>query len=316
VYIHNVKAFCYTMPATNLLASHPQDQVDPCRQTNGLAGCAHIHAPNAQCRGRRRSRGWKARRSAESRSAASHFSARRLSKRLPSVGLSRVADSQYVVNRSRMPGGHLGNVQFETYRTLLAGRFTKFGRGDVGKAIEIKNGAVTVDAIKRHVDWGGSAHPDCRGKIKSVETRVKGHVKLEDGSVFENCAISSIDELTTSALVSSWIKDAAVTGDDRLADRPECDLARLCQREPIFLRPKVLCRINLKSFKFVPSSVRANQPRRRASAQILHLACVARPARDALRRSAQHAPECVERHGSVARLCCRQPTQRHTPRGQ
>jgi hypothetical protein len=25
--------------------------------------------------------------------------------------------------------------------------------------------------------------------------------------------------------MSAWIKDAAVTGDDRLADRPECDLA-------------------------------------------------------------------------------------------
>ena len=116
--------------------------------------------------------------------------------------------------------------ELETYRALVSGRFTKFARGDAGKVVEIKSGAVTVDGIKRHVDWCESAHPDCCGKIKSVETRVKGHVKLEDGSFFENCAILSIDELSTSALVSNWIKDAAVTGDNRLADRPECDLAR------------------------------------------------------------------------------------------
>jgi hypothetical protein len=108
----------------------------------------------------------------------------------------------------------------------VSGRFTRFARGDVGKVVEITSGAVTVAGIKRHVDWGESAHPDCCGKIKSVETRVRGHVKLEDGSVFENCAISSIDELSTSALVSNWIKDVAVTGDERLADRPECNLAR------------------------------------------------------------------------------------------
>ena len=100
----------------------------------------------------------------------------------------------------------------------------KFTRGDVGKVVKITSGAVTVDGIKRHVDWGESAHPDCSGKIESVETRVKGHVKLEDGSFFENCAILSIDELSTSALVYNWIKDATVTGDDRLADRPERDL--------------------------------------------------------------------------------------------
>ncbi len=112
----------------------------------------------------------------------------------------------------------------QTYRALVAGRFTRFTRGDEGKTVEVKNGAVTVGGIKRHVDWGESAHPDCRGKIKKVETRVKGHVTLEDGSFFENRPISSIDELSTSALVSAWIKDAAVTGCDRLADRPECDL--------------------------------------------------------------------------------------------
>ena len=100
---------------------------------------------------------------------------------------------------------------------IHAGRRGQDGRG--------KSGAVTVGGIKRHVDWGESAHPDCRGKIKKVETRVKGNVTLEDGSCFENCAILSINELSTSALVSAWIKDAAVTGDDRLADRPECDLA-------------------------------------------------------------------------------------------
>jgi hypothetical protein len=118
----------------------------------------------------------------------------------------------------------------------VSGRFTKFARGDVGKVVEIKSGAVTVDGIKRHVDWGESAHPDCCGKIESVETRVKGHVKLEDGSFFENCAILSIDELSTSALVSNWIKDPAVTGDERLADRPECDLARFSRPYPIPLR--------------------------------------------------------------------------------
>ena len=119
----------------------------------------------------------------------------------------------------------LGERELETYRALVSDRFTKFARGDAGKVVEIKSGAVTVDGIKRHVDWGESAHPDCCGKIKSVETRVKGNVTLDDGSCFENCAILSIDELSTSALVSAWIKDAAVTGDDRLADRPECDLA-------------------------------------------------------------------------------------------
>ena len=99
----------------------------------------------------------------------------------------------------------MGERELETYRALVSGRFANFARGDVGKLVEIKSGAVTVDGIKRHVDWGESAHPDCCGKIKSVETRVKGLVKLEDGSCFENCAISSIDELSTSAVVSSWI---------------------------------------------------------------------------------------------------------------
>ena len=108
---------------------------------------------------------------------------------------------------------------------LAAGRFTKFTHGDVGKTVAIKNGAVVVDGIKRHVDWGASKHPDCVGKIKSAGTSVRGLVVLEDGSVFENCAILSVDELSTSALVYGWIKDASVTGDDRLADRPECDLA-------------------------------------------------------------------------------------------
>jgi hypothetical protein len=116
----------------------------------------------------------------------------------------------------------------KTYRARVAGRFTRFTRGDEGKTVEVKNGAVTVGGIKRHVDWGEAAHPDCRGKIKKVETRVKGHVTLEDGGFFENCPISSIDELSTSALVCAWIKDATVTGDDRLADRPECDLAPDC----------------------------------------------------------------------------------------
>ena len=148
----------------------------------------------------------------------------------------------------------MGERELETYRALVSGRFTKFARGDAGKVVEIKSGAVTVDGIKRHVDWGESAHPDCCGKIKSVETRVKGHVKLEDGSFFENCAILSIDELSTSALVSNWIKDVAVTGDERLADRPECDLARFSQRIRSFCA-------TVKSFRFVPRSVGTDQPR-------------------------------------------------------
>jgi hypothetical protein len=102
----------------------------------------------------------------------------------------------------------------------------KFTTGDVGKTVEVKNGAVTVDGIKRRVDWGESKHPDCNGKIKSVETSVRGHVTLEDRSMLENCAILSVDELSTSALVYGWIKDSAITGDDRLADRPERDRPR------------------------------------------------------------------------------------------
>jgi hypothetical protein len=161
----------------------------------------------------------------------------------------------------------------KTYRALVAGRFTRFTRGDEGKTVEVKSGAVTVGGIKRHVDWGESAHPDCRGKIKKVETRVKGNVTLEDGSCFENCAILSIDELSTSALVSAWIKDAAVTGDDRLADRPECDLA------PDFvLNPKQIKILwPMSAFQIIPRSVGANQSGGRASAKILCLACVARP---------------------------------------
>ena len=103
----------------------------------------------------------------------------------------------------------MDEVFSRTYRAPAAGRFTKFTNGDVGKTVEIKRGAVTVDGIKQRVDWGESKHPDCNGKIKSVEASVKGHVTLEDGSVFENCAILSVDELSTSALVYGWIKDAA-----------------------------------------------------------------------------------------------------------
>lgn len=117
------------------------------------------------------------------------------------------------------------------YRALLAGRFTKFTRSDVGKTVDIKDSAVTVGGIARRVDWGQSKHPDCNGRIKTVETIDKGLVTLEDGSAFENCAISSLDELTTSALVSGWIKDAAVTGSDRLADRPECELPKFVNPE-------------------------------------------------------------------------------------
>ena len=117
----------------------------------------------------------------------------------------------------------LSNI-FETCRALLGGRFTKFTRSDEGKMVAIMNGAVSVGGIDRRVDWGESKYSDCNGKIKSVETSVKGKVTLEDGLVFENCVIVSVDELTTSALVSGWIKDAAVTGDARLADRAECFL--------------------------------------------------------------------------------------------
>ncbi len=96
--------------------------------------------------------------------------------------------------------------------------------------VVIRRGAIAVGGIWRRAEWGESKHPDCDGKIKSVETSIKGHVTLEDGSIFENCAIGSLDELTTSALVSGWIKDAAVTGDERLADRPERELPNLLNR--------------------------------------------------------------------------------------
>ena len=53
------------------------------------------------------------------------------------------------------------------------------------------------------MDWGKWKLPDCNGKIGSVKASVKGHVTREDGSMFENSAIGCVDELSTSALVSS-----------------------------------------------------------------------------------------------------------------
>jgi hypothetical protein len=141
----------------------------------------------------------------------------------------------------------------------------------VGKTVEISNGAVVVGGIERRVDWGESKHSDCLGKIRSVETSVKGLVVLDDGSVFENCAICTVNELTTSALVSGWIKDSSVTGNDRLADRPEC--------EPFLgFKPesKPRCVPPLSSLHIVPRSVGTYQSRGCARARVLHLTCMAR----------------------------------------
>ncbi len=125
----------------------------------------------------------------------------------------------------------------------------------MGKTVEIKDGAVTVGGITRRVDWRESKHPDCNCRIKAVETMDKGLVTLEDGSFFENCTISSLDEVTTSVLVSGWIKDAAVTGDERLTDRPECERPEFSNPEVKF-RARVCSAVN--SIQSAPRSVGAD----------------------------------------------------------
>jgi hypothetical protein len=69
------------------------------------------------------------------------------------------------------------------------------------------------------VDWGEWKLPDCNGKIGSVKASVKGHVTREDGSMFDNSAIGSVDELSTSALVSS--RDGGFSCGVVIARRPE-----------------------------------------------------------------------------------------------
>ena len=58
---------------------------------------------------------------------------------------------------------------------------------DIGKTIEIKQGKVKVDGIDRIVqDWGGTQPTDCKGKIQSIDTSLKGKVRLDNGFEFEN----------------------------------------------------------------------------------------------------------------------------------
>ena len=69
------------------------------------------------------------------------------------------------------------------------------------------------------MDWGKWKLPDCNGKIGSVKASVKGHVTREDGSMSDNSAIGSEDELSTSAMVSS--RDGGFSCGVVIARRPE-----------------------------------------------------------------------------------------------
>ena len=65
---------------------------------------------------------------------------------------------------------------------------TAFSSADRNKTVEIKDDEVKVDGVVRTVQWGDAKHADCTGKILSVDTKLKGKVKLVDGSEFENPA--------------------------------------------------------------------------------------------------------------------------------
>ena len=65
---------------------------------------------------------------------------------------------------------------------------TAFSSADRNKTVEIKDDEVKVDGVVRTVHWGDAKHADCTGKILSVDTKLKGKVKLVDGSEFENPA--------------------------------------------------------------------------------------------------------------------------------
>ena len=56
-----------------------------------------------------------------------------------------------------------------------------FLKSDMFRAIEIKDGTLTVDGIDRIVRWGKDTPADCMGKIMSVEPILNGKVTLADG---------------------------------------------------------------------------------------------------------------------------------------
>ena len=71
-----------------------------------------------------------------------------------------------------------------------------FSKADQGKVIEIKDGKVkfaansdrTVDGGRRwwEVQWSNVSHADGSAKIVSVESKLRGKVRLDDWTVFEN----------------------------------------------------------------------------------------------------------------------------------
>ena len=67
---------------------------------------------------------------------------------------------------------------------------TIISKADEGKTVEIKDGKLMVDGVARTVQWGrAKKHADCAGKIRSVEPKFMGKVKLDDcETFFENPA--------------------------------------------------------------------------------------------------------------------------------
>ena len=61
-----------------------------------------------------------------------------------------------------------------------------FSNADVGKMVCITGHDVRIDGNVRKVNWHDARYHDVKGTIKSVETRYRGKVELEDGQEFEN----------------------------------------------------------------------------------------------------------------------------------
>ena len=77
----------------------------------------------------------------------------------------------------------------ETLEDILpVPKSARFTDADVGKDLTITGDHVKIDGQLYLAYWGDNQHDDCTGKIRSVEEKWKGKVRLEDGKEIENPA--------------------------------------------------------------------------------------------------------------------------------
>ena len=72
---------------------------------------------------------------------------------------------------------------------VCAGKTVAFFKADVGKSVQIVQGEVSLDGVKRTVEWHNGKYgkyADGPAKIESVVKAPKGRVKLSNEHEFEN----------------------------------------------------------------------------------------------------------------------------------